>query len=78
MTENFQERIVIRPEICSGEPCVKGTRVPVFVVLDHLAAGEDVATILENFPRLTPEDIRACLEFASYWVREKSAPPCAS
>jgi len=64
-------RIVSDPNICGGEPCVAGTRVPVWVVLSHLAAGEDKETLLQNFPRLTKEDIQACLEYASYLATEK-------
>lgn len=78
MSYGFETRVTVQRDVCGGEPCIKGTRIPVHVVLDHLAAGDDPATILQNFPRLTTDDIRACIEFASYWVREKSAPPCAS
>ena len=66
-------RIISDPAICGGEPSIKGTRVPVHVILSHLAAGEDVETILKNFPRLTADDIRACLEYASYLATEKIA-----
>lgn len=64
-------RIVSDPNICGGEPCVAGTRIPVWVILSHLAAGEDTETILRNFPSLSKEDIQACLEYASYLATEK-------
>ena len=67
-------RIVSSPEICGGEPCIRGTRIPVHVILSHLAAGEDYATILKQFPRLTREDILACLEYAAFLATEKVAP----
>ena len=67
------KRIVSDVNICGGEPCVKNTRVPVRVVLSHLAAGEAVDEILKNFPNLTREDIRACLEYASYLATEHIA-----
>lgn len=67
-------RIVSHPDICGGEPCVAGTRIPVWVVLSHLATGEDIETILRNFPRLTKEDVLACLEYASYLATEKVVP----
>ncbi len=67
-------RIVADPNICGGEPCIKGTRVPVHIVLSHLAAGEDYEAILKHFPRLTKEDILACLEYASFLATEKMAP----
>lgn len=64
-------RITINSQICGGEPCIKGTRIPVHIILSHLAAGEDYAAILKNFPRITEEDIRACLEYASFLAMEK-------
>ena len=67
------KRIVSDVNICGGEPCVKNTRVPVRVVLSHLAAGETVDEIGKNFPKLTREDIRACLEYASYLATEHIA-----
>ena len=67
----MNSRITIDPEICGGEPCIKGTRIPVHVILSHLAAGEDYKNILENFPRITQKDIQACLEYASYVTAEK-------
>lgn len=65
-------RIVSQPDLCGGEPCIKGTRIPVQVVLSHLAAGDSFETILENFPRLTHDDIQACLSYAAYLCTEKS------
>jgi uncharacterized protein (DUF433 family) len=44
----------------------------VYVILSHLAAGEDYGTILKNFPRLKAEDITACLEYAAYLATEKA------
>jgi uncharacterized protein (DUF433 family) len=66
-------RIITDPEICGGEPCIKGTRIPVHIIFSHLAAGEDYETILKNFPRLTKEDILACLEYATFLTTEKAA-----
>ena len=65
-------RITIDSEICGGEPCIKGTRIPVHIILSHLAAGEDYETILKNFPRLTREYIIACLEYATFLSTEKA------
>ena len=70
----LSHRIVSDPEICGGEPCVAGTRIPVWVILSHLASGEDIETILPNFPNLSREDILACLEYASYLATEKVVP----
>lgn len=59
------ERISSDPSICAGKPCIKGTRIMVSIVLSNLAAGIGVDRILANYPRLTKEDIQACLEFAA-------------
>jgi uncharacterized protein (DUF433 family) len=68
----MNKRIVSNPEVCGGEPCIKGTRIPVHVILSHIAAGDDQSLILEQFPRIQQEDIVACLEYASYLATEKS------
>ena len=67
------DRIVSDVNICGGEPCVKGTRIPVKVVLSHLAAGDTVEDLLKDFPKLIEADIRACLEYASYLAAEHMA-----
>ena len=67
------DRIDSDVNICGGEPCVKGTRIPVRVVLSHLAAGDRVEDLLKDFPKLTEADIRACLEYASYLATEHVA-----
>ena len=72
MTAN--PRITSDPKICGGDPCIKGTRVPVHIVLSHLAAGDSQEIILQQFPKLTAADVRACLEFAAYLSTEKAIP----
>ena len=62
---NWQERIVINPAVRSGKPCVKGTRITVYDVLEYLAGGMSEDEILKDFPDLKREDIRACLSFAA-------------
>ncbi len=69
----MSDRIVSDLQVCGGEPAVKGTRIPVHVILSHLAAGESAEEILRNFPRLAREDIQACLEYASYLATERVA-----
>ena len=56
----MNERIVIDPSICHGKPVVRGTRTPVTVVLDSLAAGDTFEMIQSDYD-LTAEDIRACV-----------------
>ncbi|MBI5245198.1 MAG: DUF433 domain-containing protein [Elusimicrobia bacterium] len=60
MTAN--PRIVSDPNVCGGDPCVKGTRIPAHIILTHLAAGDSWETVLSQFPKLAAGDIRACLE----------------
>ena len=69
----MSERIISDVNICGGEPCVKGSRIPVRVVLSHLAAGDTAEQVLRDFPNLTEVDIRACLEYASYLATEHVA-----
>lgn len=59
------ERISIDPEVVHGRPAIRGTRMRVSDVLSLLAAGADEAEILEDYPYLEAEDIRACLEYAA-------------
>lgn len=62
---NWQERISVNPSVRSGKPCVKGTRITVYDVLEYLADGMSEDEILADFPDLVREDIRACLGFAA-------------
>ena len=61
----WQERIVVSPGIRSGKPCIKGTRIAVYDVLEYLAGGMSEDVILADFPDLTRADIRVCLAFAA-------------
>ena len=61
-------RITRRSEICGGRPCIRDTRVRVKDVLDLLAAGATWEEILEDYPYLEPEDIRAALAFAAQYL----------
>ena len=73
---NWQGRISVSPGVRSGKPCVKGTRITVYDVLEYLASGMTQEQILEDFPELTTADIRACLEFAADRERKLvSIPP---
>ncbi|GFP20898.1 hypothetical protein HKBW3S42_00166 [Candidatus Hakubella thermalkaliphila] len=65
------ERISIDPEICHGKACIKGTRVPVHLILEMLAAGDSFADILESYPFLTEDDIRAAIAYASLLATEE-------
>ncbi|MBI1801042.1 MAG: DUF433 domain-containing protein [Chloroflexi bacterium] len=59
-----EDRIIIDPLILAGKPVVQGTRIPVELVLKHLAQNPDLNELFAAYPRLTIEDVRACLEYA--------------
>jgi uncharacterized protein (DUF433 family) len=61
-------RITVDPEQCGGRPCIRGMRIRVSDVLDLFAAGLSAEQILEEMPDLEPEDLQACLRFASRWL----------
>lgn len=69
--EELIERISCNPNIFGGKPIIRGHRLAVEHVLDMLAAGDDSATILEGYPWLEPEDIQACLVYASRLARHE-------
>ncbi|MGE5302294.1 MAG: DUF433 domain-containing protein [Alphaproteobacteria bacterium] len=59
------DRITVDPEQCGGRPCIRGMRIRVIDVLDLLANGLTPEEVLEELPDMEPEDIAACLRFAS-------------
>lgn len=62
---NYQDYITIEPDKRGGKPCIRGLRITVYDVLDYLASDMTEAEILEDFPDLTTEDLKACLAFAA-------------
>jgi len=70
----YQDRIIQDPEIMVGKPVVKGTRIPVELVLAHLAANPDLDELFASYPRLTIEDVKAVLEYAQHAVSLRSTP----
>jgi uncharacterized protein (DUF433 family) len=59
------DRIVIDPDICNGQPAIKGTRIAARTVLEFLAAGDSVEDVLAEYPSLTREDVLACIEMSA-------------
>ena len=59
------ERITIKPDVCGGEPTIRGMRITVSQILEMLAGGMTAEQILEDFPYLERADIDACLEYAA-------------
>jgi uncharacterized protein (DUF433 family) len=62
---NWQERITLNPDILAGKPIIKGTRIAVEFIIDLLAQGWSNDEIIRNYSAITPEDIQACLSYAS-------------
>ena len=62
---NHLGRVTVKSEQCGGRPCVRGMRIRVSDVLDLLAAGLSREQVLDELPDLEPEDVEACLRFAS-------------
>jgi uncharacterized protein (DUF433 family) len=71
---SWREYIWIHAERMHGIPCMRGTRIPVYVILDNLADGESVEAIIESFPGLRPEHVSAALTFAAELAHEKIIP----
>ncbi len=71
------DRITINPEIMSGQPCIRGLRIPVSLILRLLARGKTILQILEDYPELEEDDIRQALSFASWATTEKTIPVTA-
>ena len=68
---NWHEYITSDPTVCHGAACVKGTRIMVSVVLDNLAAGMATEDLIESYPSLTKESIRAAIAYAAELSHER-------
>jgi len=73
--EDWKSRITVDPEILAGKPIIKGTRIPVELILDLLANGWTTEEILENYPQLKKEDITAALKYAAQVLKEEKVYP---
>jgi uncharacterized protein (DUF433 family) len=69
--EQLLERISVDPKVCFGRPCIRGTRIWVSLIVDNLAEGISEAEILQAYPQLAPEDVRAALAYAAEMTRER-------
>jgi uncharacterized protein (DUF433 family) len=78
MGANWRERIVIDPALHHGEPCIAGTRVPVSVIVGSLADGDTPSQIIDAYPQITLEDIKAALKFAAEAVNNADFVPCTA
>jgi uncharacterized protein (DUF433 family) len=60
----IKNRIELNPKVCNGKPIIRGTRIPVSVILEQIAEGISWDTVLANYPELDREDIKAALHYA--------------
>lgn len=67
-------RITTDPNICFGKPCIRGTRIWVSLIVENLADGVTEKELLEAYPQLKPDDIRAALAYAAEVTRERVIP----
>jgi uncharacterized protein (DUF433 family) len=72
--KDWKQRISIDPNICHGKPCIKGTRIMVWIIVDCLASGDSVEEVLAAYPSLTREDVQAALAYAAEMTRERVIP----
>ncbi|MFQ5881680.1 MAG: DUF433 domain-containing protein [Candidatus Methylomirabilales bacterium] len=72
--KHWKERISIDPNVCHGKPCIKGTRIMVWIIVDYLANGDSVEEVLAAYPSLTREDVQAALAYAAEMTRERVIP----
>ena len=70
----MNNQIVSDPNICHGQACVKGTRIPVHQIIHMLAAGNTIETLLKEFPNLKKDNILACLDYAATLTEENISP----
>lgn len=57
------KRVVVKPNVCGGEPCIQGTRISISVILDSLAEGLSPKEITKHFAPLTEQDVRAAMSY---------------
>ncbi len=70
----WKSKIVVDPQICHGKACIRGTRVMVSVILDNIADGATTQEILESYPSLKKEDIKAAIRYAAELAKEQFIP----
>jgi uncharacterized protein (DUF433 family) len=69
--ERLLDRISTDPDVCHGRPCIRGHRIWVSLIVDLLADGMTTEQILEQYPGLEADDIRACMTYAAEMTRER-------
>lgn len=78
MDEDFKQRITLDPRVMTGKPVIRGTRIPVELIVRMLAQGISEAEILKEHPRLQPQDIRAALAYAARVLTQEEVFPLSA
>lgn len=68
--EQLLQRVSVDPDVCAGKPCIRGTRIYIAIVLDALSEGLSPQEILEQYPPLELDDVRAAVAYAAELARE--------
>ena len=72
----MNDRIEVNPHICHGQPCIRNTRIMVYLILELLEAGLTAQDIINDYyPQLAKEDIKACLHYAAYLIKDQEHIP---
>lgn len=69
--EKLLSRISINPNICFGKPCIRGHRIWVSLILDRLAGGDTITSIVEDYPGVEEADVLACIAYGAEMSRER-------
>jgi len=75
MKMQLEERIIVDSDVMVGKPVVRGTRIPVELILKRLSQDLDTRTLFEAYPRLTEDDVKACLKYAGALVGAEEIYP---
>jgi uncharacterized protein (DUF433 family) len=70
--DELLKRIAVDPQVCGGQPCIRGTRIYISIVLDGLAEGLTPSEIIDHYPQLAIDDIHAALAYAAELARENT------
>ena len=68
---DWRHHITVDPKVCHGRPCIRGTRIPVSVVLDNLAANIDVDELLRSYPSLNRDAVQAAIAYVAELARDR-------
>lgn len=78
MNDSLLQRVSVDPKVMTGKPVIRGTRIPVALLVRMLAQGIPEAEILQEYPRLQPEDLRAAMAYAAAVVAREDVFPLAA